>query len=765
MRRFANFIFPYAIILLVSLAASYVLFYDGFAGGDDFVFHIPNIYELYLNIKSGEGISYISNYIMNGLGSGTRLFYSPLPHLTVAYTAILLEPFGISLLTSFQIVIFFTVYLSGIFMYHFALKLTRGRRVAALIVASIYVVYPYRLFDLYCRLAFAEGFAFMFLPLFFAGLYQIINEDEIHVTSFLKIIIGGGLLFLSHNITALYTYIFGVFFLVLNIKKVIKSLKKPNFILWCGISVVLMVGLMALTVLPTLELMNTGIYNVTDRDRMWTSIDYVTGRAGEEYNYSGFINFWYLEDRYNYFMSAYGVAMCDKQSTLLFQFFSFLLISGIYGFIAYQLKRLKKFKYSRLLLILSITYIVILRLFAPRIDVILAGAIVILLVMSCCLVNHKEEEKKKNRNILLDSTFYFLIISIPVLFLMMESEWIWTVLPALFLNIQFPWRLWALVQIFVPMLVGLFFNYYPDSKPLKFVVSIATGFLFAINMPLYEKAALTYENEYAGVFNTIDDWFFETGGEMGWNKEYMPQVFVNSDYVSEYENSLYSVYKKFYFSTTITAYGTGVANVERYFCYGGDAHYRATATTTSSIFYTSLPYIEGAYTVTMIEDNDEEHVCEVFNNKGNLAIYFPEEATTYSIYVTYNRYSITSRVLYKTNEEPNGTITNAVSGTGTNSFTLTATDKVLVQVPLVYYPGYEIKLTSDDGKVTYAESIMTDGLVSFEAEAGTYNVEINYVGTTIRQASNAVFKMAIAGIFIFSCYGVLYERKKKQDLY
>ena len=115
MKRFVNFIIPYAIILLFSIAVSYVLFYDGFAGGDDLVFHIPNIYELYLNIKAGEDFSYISNYIMNGLGSGTRLFYSPIPHLTVAYTAVFLDAFGISILTSFQIVIFITVYISGIF--------------------------------------------------------------------------------------------------------------------------------------------------------------------------------------------------------------------------------------------------------------------------------------------------------------------------------------------------------------------------------------------------------------------------------------------------------------------------------------------------------------------------------------------------------------------------------------------------------------------------------------------------------------------------
>ena len=167
----------------------------------------------------------------------------------------------------------------------------------------------------------------------------------------------------------------------------------------------------------------------------------------------------------------------------------------------------------------------------------------------------------------------------------------------------------------------------------------------------------------------------------------------------------------------------------------------------------------------MVEDDNTTHECSTFEFNGSLGIYFPEKVSTYSIYVTYNTYSLNSRVLCRSGQIANGTITDAKSSTGANSFKLEATDNVLVQVPLVYYPGYQIKLTDDTGKVTYAKEIMTDGLVSFEASAGTYNVEITYTGTNIRRASNAIFKISLIGIFVFSCYGILIERKRKQDLY
>ena len=90
---------PYLLIIVASLSASFVLFYKGFPMGDDLHYHFSNIYDMYLDLKSGS-ISLISSRLASGLGFGKNLFYSPLSHLSTAILGIALEPFGISLLDS-----------------------------------------------------------------------------------------------------------------------------------------------------------------------------------------------------------------------------------------------------------------------------------------------------------------------------------------------------------------------------------------------------------------------------------------------------------------------------------------------------------------------------------------------------------------------------------------------------------------------------------------------------------------------------------------
>ena len=48
----------------------------------------------------------------------------------------------------------------------------------------------------------------MFLPLFFMGLYDVTHlKDKVTILPFIEVILGGSLLYLSHNITAFYTFI------------------------------------------------------------------------------------------------------------------------------------------------------------------------------------------------------------------------------------------------------------------------------------------------------------------------------------------------------------------------------------------------------------------------------------------------------------------------------------------------------------------------------------------------------------------------------
>ncbi len=73
---------------------------------------------------------------------------------------------------------------------------------------------PYHLTDLYVRNAIAEFASFMFIPLVFLGLYNIIKKEG--KTWYLSI--GAIGLVFTHNIATLYTAIFAILYVLINIK-------------------------------------------------------------------------------------------------------------------------------------------------------------------------------------------------------------------------------------------------------------------------------------------------------------------------------------------------------------------------------------------------------------------------------------------------------------------------------------------------------------------------------------------------------------------
>ena len=172
-------VLPYFLILLFSLFGTFVLFHEGIPRGDDFIFHNANILDKYTNLINGKPLSDISGNLALGLGMGGTLFYSPIPHHFVAILGYILNAFGCSLLSVLKFVLINTVFLSGIFMYRFAMHISKNNIVCSLIASAVYIFYPYRLFDAFCRFAFAEAFAFLFIPLFLMGLYDIVNMNRV----------------------------------------------------------------------------------------------------------------------------------------------------------------------------------------------------------------------------------------------------------------------------------------------------------------------------------------------------------------------------------------------------------------------------------------------------------------------------------------------------------------------------------------------------------------------------------------------------------
>ena len=109
--------------------------------------------------------------------------------------------------------------LSGITMYTFMMNVTKNKNVS-LLSSILYVLAPYRITDMYIRIAVAELASFMFIPIIFDGLYSVLKEEKL---SF-KLIWGTVGLILTHMVITMYMAIICLLYLVFNIKK-LKSVK------------------------------------------------------------------------------------------------------------------------------------------------------------------------------------------------------------------------------------------------------------------------------------------------------------------------------------------------------------------------------------------------------------------------------------------------------------------------------------------------------------------------------------------------------------
>ena len=177
-RKILQRLFPYLIILAISIISTYLVFYRGFGWGSDFEFHFSSMLDKYNTILEKGTFSVISGNLAVGLGVGNGLFYSPLSHIIPVFMAVILKVLGISLLSSFKITFVLNVFLSGVFMYRFAIHFTKDNKIASILASSAYILYPYRLFNAFCRLALAEAFSFLFIPLFLMGLYDITHMEK-----------------------------------------------------------------------------------------------------------------------------------------------------------------------------------------------------------------------------------------------------------------------------------------------------------------------------------------------------------------------------------------------------------------------------------------------------------------------------------------------------------------------------------------------------------------------------------------------------------
>lgn len=224
---------------------------------DDGIQHIARAFGSFEAMQKGISFGNIIPSFSNGFGYSWNVFYG-------AFTTIGIIVFKMltgSYIIGYKIFAFVCLLLSGIFMYKFVKDVSDNTSVG-LLAGALYMMAPYHLTDLYVRNAIAEFASFMFIPLVFLGLYNIVqNEGKSWYLSLGAI----GLIF-THNISAFYTAILGLIYLLVNAK----ALKNKETWKYLGINALFIVMVTLCFTLPMIETKFSADYRVYEDEAMST---------------------------------------------------------------------------------------------------------------------------------------------------------------------------------------------------------------------------------------------------------------------------------------------------------------------------------------------------------------------------------------------------------------------------------------------------------------------------------------------------------------
>ena len=799
---------PYILILLASIFGGIVLFYTGFPRGDDVAYHFSNIYDMYLDLKSGS-IAPISDTLASGFGFGKNLFYSPLVHLTTALLAIILEPFGVTLLGALKFNLFISIFLSGIFMYRFGMHISKNKRIVSLIAALIYVLYPYRYFDMLCRVALAEAYAFLFFPLFFMGLYDFIHIEDRRTGGMipcLEIILGGSLLFLTHNISAIYAYFFGIIYLLFHVKKIYYLFKyDKSLILYAVISAFLLLGIASKTLFSAYSLYQTKLYNVSDEVRMWTNAEYLANRNDFEW-YSGLLNLEYLTgrncginiktaslDALYFSISTLGIVLLDHfiakiklkyvniihsviavglgiALAFIFQLRTEVILGVILFLVTYLFYSYKEgvegLDYKSLIGLFAIAALFfVISMVAYK--TVLYGFMILaslLYAISYSVLYKKKKAPKLYRESHMD--LYYLVFAHIVTLVLIIGGSIWYIMPETLRTIQFPWRLFGFLSFFTAILtVEVLKNI--KSKYFVLAASVGAAFLMVVSEAIPEKT-LAYDlnkegSNPSGWLYELSDSLYKDSGAIGACREYFPKIYYyNETYTPIYENSLYRRIRNHLMNTSLFKMPNPVI-------ISGEAQYKLDRIQNEEITYildvkedNSLIQIpityDASYKVNLVDNNGNLVNVDILSKEQKVAFYINMGSYRISYLYSYNMIQNIKPVVL----DGEGTIkVNRNQAPEIELDLEVSKDETLIQLPLIYYPGYKISLEDSNGNKEVIDAIEVDGLVSFKVNTGSYKVMSSYEGTTLMKLGNIYQIVAIPLTLGAMAFFLLLDNKKR----
>ena len=191
--------------------------------GHDIGFHMLRIVGLGDALASGQIPSRVQPFWCNDWGYAVSTMYGD---ITLALPALMYKA-GFTLLTSYKTFVVVVNLLTAYVSYRVFEKISKNKY-AAMIVAFLYTMAPYRLVCIYTRAAVGEYTAMLFTPMVLLGFWYMFNEDtesESYGTKFLAPVLGITGLIQTHVLT---TQMIGILILIMMLCEIRKLFRKKT---------------------------------------------------------------------------------------------------------------------------------------------------------------------------------------------------------------------------------------------------------------------------------------------------------------------------------------------------------------------------------------------------------------------------------------------------------------------------------------------------------------------------------------------------------